>query len=112
MIPKGCNRLAQVEFPIAADSKHALRKNSMRHGLPATLHFLRARRPLAACPSTLLGLLLPDPGDPHCPQKFKVRAARTLLGLPGWYSPKRQQELKADLCLRRGLPDDVGNVSK
>jgi adenine-specific DNA methylase len=112
MIPKGCNRLALVVFSIAVDSKHALRKNSMRHGLPSTLHFERARRPLAACRSAPLGLLLPERCDPRCPQKFKARAGRTFLGLPGWNSAKRQQELKSDLCLRRGLPDDVGNVSK
>jgi hypothetical protein len=49
MIPKECRRLAEVDFLIAAVSKHAAREKSIRHGHPSTLHLWRARRPLAAC---------------------------------------------------------------
>src|SRR5207244_2102439 len=74
MIPKECKRLAEVDFPIAVVSKHAAREKSIRHGHPSTLHLWWARRPLAACRSMLLALLLPDPCDPHCPAEFKSKA--------------------------------------
>src|SRR5437588_4894265 len=76
-IPKECKRLAEVDFPIAVVSKHALRENSIRHGRPTTIHLWWARRPLAACRAVLLSLLLPDPCDPACPEAFKEQA-RTL----------------------------------
>src|SRR5438067_13472630 len=79
MIPKECKRLAEVDFPIAIVSKHSAREKSIRHGHPSTLHLWWARRPLAACRSMLMALLLPDPKDPHCPTEFKP-AARSLLG--------------------------------
>src|SRR5437763_9797645 len=79
MIPQECKRLAEVDFPIAKVSTHAVREKSIRHGHPSTLHLWWARRPLAACRAMLLGLLLPDPADPLCPAVFKT-TARTLLG--------------------------------
>ncbi len=86
MIPKECKRIAEVDFPIAVVSKHAAREKSIRHGHPSTLHLWWARRPLAACRAMLLGLLLPDPCDEHCPAEFK-NEARDLLekvqGRPG-----------------------------
>jgi hypothetical protein len=48
MIPKGCKRLAEVDFPMAVVSKHSAREKSIRHGHPSTLHLWWARRPLAA----------------------------------------------------------------
>ena len=78
MIPKECKRLAEVDFPIAVVSKHAAREKSIRHGHPSTLHLWWARRPLAACRAILLGLLLPDPCDEHCPEDFKKKARETL----------------------------------
>uniref|UniRef100_A0A7V2B1U2 DUF1156 domain-containing protein n=1 Tax=Rhodothermus marinus TaxID=29549 RepID=A0A7V2B1U2_RHOMR len=78
MIPKSCKRLAEVDFPIAAVSKHAAREKSIRHGHPSTLHLWWARRPLASCRAVLLGLLLPDPCDPLCPGDFKDRARELL----------------------------------
>jgi adenine-specific DNA methylase len=74
MIPKECKRLAEVDFPIAVVSQHSAREKSIRHGHPSTLHLWWARRPLAACRSMLLALLLPDPCDPHCPAEFKDKA--------------------------------------
>ncbi len=47
--------------------------------IPSTLHLWWARRPLAACRSMLMALLLPDPGDQHCPAEFKT-TARSVLG--------------------------------
>jgi adenine-specific DNA methylase len=32
MIPKECKRLAEVDFPIAAVSKHSTKEKSIRHG--------------------------------------------------------------------------------
>lgn len=81
MIPKECKRLAEVDFPIAVVSKHAARERSIRQGNPSTLHLWWARRPLAACRSMLLALLLPDPCDENCPRDFKQKA-RDLLVAP------------------------------
>jgi putative DNA methylase len=63
MIPKECKPLAEVDFPIAVVSKHSAREKSIRHGHPSTLHLWWARRPLGACRSMLMALLLPDPED-------------------------------------------------
>ena len=79
MIPRGCRRLAEVDFPIAEVSKHSAREKSIRHGHPSTLHLWWARRPLASSRAVLLALLLPDPCDPQCPEDFKSNA-RAILG--------------------------------
>lgn len=88
MIPKDCKRLAEVDFPIAVVSKHAAREKSIRHGHPSTLHLWWARRPLAACRAMLLGLLLPDPCDKHCPEDFKKNARELLPRVVGTIGPK------------------------
>jgi len=99
MIPKECKRLAEVDFPIAAVSKHAVREKSIRHGHPSTLHLWWARRPLAACRAMLLALLLPDPCNASCPEDFK-HAARRALAVPMslWKKPG-----ESDLSLRESL---------
>ena len=74
MIPRECKRLAEVDFPIAEVSRHAVREKSIRHAHPATLHLWWARRPLASSRAVLLALLLPDPCDGRCPEAFKRRA--------------------------------------
>ena len=78
MIPRECKRLAEVDFPIAAVSRYAVREKSIRHGHPSTLHLWWARRPLASSRAVLLALLLPDPCDPKCPEGFKARARAVL----------------------------------
>lgn len=78
MIPNECKRLAEVDFPIAEVSRHAVHDKTVRHGHPSTLHIWWARRPLASCRAMLLALLLPDPADANCPDDFRV-AARALL---------------------------------
>ena len=102
MIPKSCKRLAEVDFPIAEVSRHAVREKSIRHGHPSTLHLWWARRPLASCRAVLMALLLPDPCDEHCPAAFKEDARRVLLrheGRPrGW-----DQTIDTDDGLRRIL---------
>ena len=102
MIPKSCKRLAEVDFPIAEVSRHAVREKSIRHGHPSTLHLWWARRPLASCRAVLMALLLPDPCDEHCPAAFKDEARRVLLrheGRPrGW-----DQTIGTDDGLRRIL---------
>lgn len=116
MIPKECKRLAEVDFPIAAVSKHSAREKSIRHGHPSTLHLWWARRPLAACRSMLMALLLPDPCDLHCPPAFKDAATRILLDFRGrpqrWETeldPKQnkaaggEEVSPADLAMRRIL---------
>ena len=102
MIPKSCKRLAEVDFPIAEVSRHAVREKSIRHGHPSTLHLWWARRPLASSRAVLMALLLPDPADAHCPRAFKEEARRILLaheGRPqGW-----AQGVAEDEGLRRVL---------
>src|SRR5437763_13744057 len=106
MIPQECKRLAEVDFPIAKVSTHAVREKSIRHGHPSTLHLWWARRPLAACRAMLLGLLLPDPCDPHCPPEFKTRA-RELFQRP--LLPFRPGA--TDLELRSALLDFIGDFA-
>ena len=102
MIPKECKRLAEVDFPIAAVSKHAAREKSIRRGHPSTLHLWWARRPLASSRAMLLALLLPDPCDPHCPEVFKERARDALLAMQarpsGW-----DDQIKTDEGLRQAV---------
>jgi len=78
-LARACRRLVEVDFPVAEVSRQAVREKSIRHGHPSTLHLWWARRPLAACRAVLMGLLLPDPCDPLCPEEFK-REARRLVG--------------------------------
>jgi len=104
MIPKECKRLAEVDFPIAVVSKHSAREKSIRHGHPSTLHLWWARRPLAACRAMLLGLLLPDPCDPNCPEDFKHRARELLPKVQGNIGPK-------DEDLRQSLLKFIGDFS-
>ena len=100
MIPKECKRLAEVDFPIAEVSKHAVREKSIRHGHPSTLHLWWARRPLASCRALLMALLLPDPCDEHCPEEFKSKARQILLDLNG--RPKSwTTAIESDEGLRR-----------
>ncbi|MBZ5523274.1 MAG: DUF1156 domain-containing protein [Acidobacteriia bacterium] len=83
MIPKECKRLAEVDFPIAAVGRNSAKENDVRFGHPKTLHLWWARRPLAACRAVLLGILLPDPCDAHCPPLFKDRAREILNAVQG-----------------------------
>ena len=101
-IPKECKRLAEVDFPIAEVSKHAVREKSIRHGHPSTLHLWWARRPLASCRAMLMALLFPDPVDEHCPEEFRQEARRILLGMSG--RPQGWDDLlTTDLGLRKGM---------
>ena len=104
MIPKECKRLAEVDFPIAVVSKHAAREKSIRHGHPSTLHLWWARRPLASCRAMLLGLLLPDPCDEHCPEDFKTKARELLPKVQGQVGPK-------DEDLRKSLLKFIGDFA-
>ena len=78
MIPKDCKRLAEVDFPIAEVSRHAVREKSGPKGHISTLHLWWARRPLASSRAVLLALLWPDPCDPLCPTEFKAQARKLL----------------------------------
>ena len=96
MIPRECKRLAEVDFPIAKVSRHAVREKSIRHGHPSTLHLWWARRPLASSRAVLMALLLPDPCDSHCPKTFKERARR-LLPTVGCGTGDTDQQLRQGL---------------
>src|SRR3972149_3921643 len=104
LIPRSCKRLAEVDFPIAVVSKHSAREKSIRHGHPSTLHLWWARRPLAACRAMLLGLLLPDPCDEHCPADFKKKARMLLPQVQGTVG-------SGDEDLRRALLKFIGDFS-
>jgi adenine-specific DNA methylase len=97
MIPKGCKRLAEVDFPIAEVSKHAAREKSIRHGHPSTLHLWWARRPLASSRAVLLALLWPDPCDPLCPEAFKEEARKRLREVGGCYPGTTDADLRQAL---------------
>src|SRR5438046_2523484 len=98
MIPKECKRLAEVDFPIAALAKHSAREQSIRYGHPSTLHLWWARRPLAACRSMLMALLIPDPCDPHCPAAFKEKARDVFAtSMLAGKLPKTDADLRARL---------------
>lgn len=75
MIPRECKRLAEVDFPIAEVSRHAVQEPS-RSGHPSALHKWWARRPLASSRAVLLALLLPDPCDSRCPAEFLSEASK------------------------------------
>jgi putative DNA methylase len=62
------------------------------------LHLWWARRPLAACRSMLLGLLLPDPCDVNCPKEFKDRAHNILSRIRG--TPGTGDKALRDAILR------------
>ncbi|NLN59461.1 MAG: DUF1156 domain-containing protein [Deltaproteobacteria bacterium] len=111
MIPKECKRLAEVDFPIAVVSKHSAREKSIRHGHPSTLHLWWARRPLAACRAMLMALLLPDPCDPLCPGGFKASAKESLLHMPGWNTPRLNEQVKSDEGLRKALLAFIGDFA-
>jgi adenine-specific DNA methylase len=104
MIPKECKRLAEVDFPIAMVSKHAAGEKYVFQGHPSTLHLWWARRPLAACRSVLLGLLLPDPCDEHCPEDFKQKACELLPEVQGQVGSK-------DEDLRKSLLKFIGDFA-
>ena len=95
MIPADCKRLAEVDFPIAEVSKHAVREKSIRHGHPSTLHLWWARRPLASSRAVLMALLLPDPLDLHCPEAFKREAPEILSEVR--QPPKSDEDLREAL---------------
>ena len=103
MIPRECQRLAEVDFPIAEVSKHAAREKSIRHGHPSTLHLWWARRPLASSRAVLLALLLPDPCDAHCPEGFKQQAREILRAV--------RQPPENDAELRQGLLAFIANFA-
>lgn len=103
-IPKNCKRLAEVDFPIAVVSKHSAREKSIRLGHPSALHLWWARRPLAACRSMLLALLLPDPCDPLCPEDFKEKARALLPQVQGAVGPKNDD-------LRHSLLKFIGDFA-
>jgi adenine-specific DNA methylase len=104
LIPKGCKRLAEVDFPIAAVSKYAVMEKSIRQGHPSTLHLWWARRPLASSRSVLLSLLWPDPCDPLCPEDFKVKVRDMLPRVQGRVGP-------SDGDLRAALLKFIGDFA-
>lgn len=67
MTPKDSKRLGEVDFPLAAVSRHTVREKPIVLHHPQSLHQWRVQRPLAPLRVVLTALLLPDPCDSHCP---------------------------------------------
>ena len=105
MIPKECKRLAEVDFPISIVSQSAILENSVRRGLPKSLHLWWARRPLASSRAVLLSLLLPDPTDPNCPENFIELARSALNPLPGVGDARTSDPEKLRNALQRFIGD-------
>ena len=78
MIPKECKRLAEVDFPIAVVSRHAVHEKESRCGHIPKICIWPAARPTASSRAVLLELLLPDPFEPLCPLEFKSKARKLL----------------------------------
>jgi adenine-specific DNA methylase len=97
MIPKDCKRLAEVDFPIAVVSKHAVREKSGPKGHISTLHLWWARRPLASSRAVLLALLWPDPCDPLCPTEFREQARKLLPQVGGCNPGTTDEDLRKAL---------------
>ena len=97
MIPKDCKRLAEVDFPIAEVSRHAVTEHAIRHGHPKALHLWWARRPLASSRAVLLGLLWPDPCDSLCPTAFKTEARKHLPQVAGCHPGTTDEDLRKAL---------------
>lgn len=113
MIPRECRRLAEVDFPIAAVSKHAVAEHGVRRAHPRVMHKWWARRPLASSRAMLLALLLPDPSDEHCPPAFRSAVRRVLIDAPKpvpWRLPTTSPEAKDEL-LRRALLGFIGDYA-
>ncbi len=104
MIPRECRRLAEVDFPIAEVGRHSLAEKARRMGTPHQLHLWWAWRPLAACRAMLLGLLWPDPCDPHCPGGFKQVARKLLPTIRGNVGPTDEE-------LRKALLEFIGDFA-
>ncbi len=102
-IPKDCKRLAEVDFPIVTVGDFSLAEKSIRIGTPHQLHLWWAWRPLAACRSMTIALLIPDPTDKFCPSDFKEKA-RLILG-------QVQKIGKSDYDLQQGLLKFIGDYS-
>jgi adenine-specific DNA methylase len=60
---RSCRRLIEVDFPVQQVSKASRDEKDSRLAHVPRIHIYPAHRPLAACRSTLLALLLPDPVD-------------------------------------------------
>ena len=103
MIPRECKRLAEVDFPLAEVSKHALAEKARRMGTPHQLHLWWAIRPLASSRAVLMALLLPDPCDEHCPTEFKEQARQILSEL--------RQPPKTDVDLQKALLWFIGSFA-
>jgi adenine-specific DNA methylase len=107
MIPKECKRLAEIDFPLTAVNAACVKENNRKtrvdSGHFSLLHSWWARRPLSACRSMLLTLLLPDPCDDNCPAEFKT-AVRQILGSSNRIGPD-------DKDLQKTLFDFIAQIA-
>ena len=103
-IPKECKRLAEVDFPIAVVSKHSIAEKEARCGHIPKLHIWPAARPTGACRAVLMGLLLPDPCDGNCPEKFLSTTRQILPSLIGQVGPTKED-------LRNALKRFIGDLA-
>jgi putative DNA methylase len=104
LIPRECKRLAEVDFPLKAVGQASAKERYGAGGHPFLLHLWWARRPLAACRSVTLALLLPDPCDALCPPAFAEEARKLLPSLVGPIGLE-------DIDLRQKLLKFIGELS-
>ena len=109
-IPKTCKRLAEVDFPIAVVSKHAVREKAIRHGHPSTLHLRWAWRPLASSRAMLMALLLARPRGPALLGGVPPTARRILTEMT-WRPPGWAEQIADDAGLRKGLLQFIGDFA-
>ena len=73
MIPRGCKRFAETDFPSTAVSYHAAREKAVRPDHPSAMRRWWSPPP-ASGRAVLPALLWPNPCDAHCPIAFKEAA--------------------------------------
>lgn len=73
-IPERRKKLIEVALPLEEINRASVPEKAPRPGHPATLHFWRARRLLAACHAVLFWQLVDDPASQ--PERFPTEEAQ------------------------------------
>jgi len=73
-----CKRLIEVDLPIKKISEYARQDQNVKKGHLHAMHVWWATRPLSSCRAVIMGVLLPDPVDSNCSEKFENNQYGTL----------------------------------
>lgn len=109
-----CPRLIEVALPIREISAESVRDKNIHHAHISHLHIWWARRPLAASRAVVFASLIPDPGDPRCPEEFRQAVNKHLkTHVPAelkYYMRGRQIHRDEDPYLPyQGIPNSLRN---